>query len=206
MKKTINYIDLGVHHGQEIDLLVSQYYEVADRVNLNIYGIEANPIISNTLIKKYSEFNDMIHIFNYAVTNLDDNIVKLYLTTNEYLGSSIFATKHNVAPEYLSVNTIKLSSFIYKYIPDFFNSINILKLNIEGAELYVYKDLIESNMLNKFNLLCGHPSHDIEKVSELYNQRDEYYNILKTNNIHLEYFCAEASTSKCINIFNKLGI
>jgi len=204
--KTVNYIDLGVHYGQEIDLLLSQYSAFSNNVKLNIYGIEANTIIANALIDKYEYYSDIVNIYNFAISDSDFDKTKLFISTGSDLGSSIYASKKNVSNSFLEVDSIRISTFINKYIPNFNSSINILKLNIEGAELLVYHDLIHYNMLNKFSLLCGHPSHDIEKIPELYSKRNEYYKLLQDNNIQLEYFCAEASVHNCINIFNRLGL
>ena len=111
-----------------------------------------------------------------------------------------------ITKQYVKTKTIKLSSFIKKSIKNFDNSINILKLNIEGAELLVYKDLIKNSFTSKFKIYCGHPSHDIEKIPELYNKREEYYGIIKENKFKLEYFCADSPTNKnkCINIFKNI--
>lgn len=206
MKQVVNYIDLGVHYGQEIDLILSQYNNVSDEIELNIYGIEANTNISNALIDKYEEFSDIVKIYNFAINELDHIKTKLFLMSGTGLGSSIYATKKNVTNEYIEVDAIRLSTFIKTYIPNFDTSINILKLNIEGAELLVYQDIIQNDMLDKFSILCGHPSHDIEKVTELSSKRDEYYKLLQTYNIQLEYLCAEVSIDKCINIFQKLNL
>jgi FkbM family methyltransferase len=207
MKTIVNYIDLGVHYGYEIDLLLQQYQAHLNEYDLRIYGIEANTIIANALKDKYSEYTDIVQIFNYAVTDKDNETVKLFLTHDDTkLGSSIYASKNNVSNEYIETSTCKLSTFISKYIPDFNDAVNILKLNIEGAELLVYQDLINTNLQNKFKLYCGHPSHDIEKVPELFDVRKTYYDIIEQYNFNLKYFCADTATSinKCINIFDTL--
>ena len=206
MKRIINYIDLGVHYGEEIDLLLEQYIPYQDLYELNIYGIEANPIISNALLEKYTEYSDIVQIFNYAIYNKNNEEVNLYLTPNTQLGSSLYPTKKNTTEQYIKTPSIKLSSLIKNHIKNFNNSINILKLNIEGAELLVYKDLIKNSLTDKFKIYCGHPSHDIEKIPELYSKREEYYNIIKENGFELEYFCADSllNREKCINMFKKI--
>ena len=85
------------------------------------------------------------------------------------------------------------SEFISKYIVDFESSVNVLKLNIEGAELNVYEDLIKNDMRKHIHLFCGHPSHDIEKISELKNKKDRYYSLIKQYQMKLSYLCAEGS-------------
>jgi len=206
--KPINYIDLGVHHGQEIDLLLEQYIPYQDIYNLKVYGIEANPSISDALTEKYSDYSNIVQIFNYAISDVDGEKVKLYLTPNIQLGSSLYPTKKNTTNQYVQAISIKLSTFISKHIKNFNDSINILKLNIEGAELSVYKDLVENSLTNKFKIYCGHPSHDIEKVPELHTKREEYYDIINKNRFELEYFCADSldNKEKCINILEKIQL
>ena len=206
--KVINYIDLGVHHGQEIDLLLEQYIPYQDLYQLNIYGIEANPSISNALIEKYSDYSHIVQIFNYAISDTDKEKVNLYLTPDTQLGSSIYPTKKNTTNQYVQTTSIKLSTFISEYVKNFKNSINILKLNIEGAELLVYKDLVENQITDNFKIYCGHPSHDIEKVPELHNKLTEYYDIIDKNGFELEYFCADSlyNKEKCINILEKIQL
>jgi len=208
VNKTINYIDLGVHYGQEIDILLEQYIPYQDTHELNVYGIEANPLISDALIEKYSDYSDIVHIFNYAITDTDGEKVNLYLTPEIGLGSSLYPTKKNTTDQFVQAMSFKLSSFISKYIKNFNNSINILKLNIEGAELLVYKDLVENSLVDKFKIYCGHPSHDIEKVPELHDKRKEYYDIIDKQGFELEFFCADSmpNKEKCINIFKKINL
>ena len=208
MKKNINYIDLGPHYGQEIDLLLEQYIPYQDTYTLNVYGVEANPLISDALIEKYSDYSNIVHIFNYAISDIDGKEVNLYLTPDTQLGSSLYPTKKNTTNQYVQTISTKLSSFILKYIKNFNNSINILKLNIEGSELLAYKDLVENSLVDKFKIYCGHPSHDIEKVPELYNKREEYYDLINKNGFELEYFCADSldNKEKCINILEKIQL
>jgi hypothetical protein len=43
--------------------------------------------------------------------------------------------------------------------------------------MFVYEDIIKFDLFKHFDVLCGHPSHDIEKISEL-NNSDRKKNIL----------------------------
>jgi len=206
----LNYIDLGAHRGQEIDLLLEQYQENKDAYDLYIYAVEANKELYDILCTRYREDDD-IYVFNLAITNTIGP-VNFYVTKNSnyksyLLGSSIFSTKNDVySTKPKTINGTTLNQFIIDNIPDFDTSINVLKLNIEGAELYVYEDLIKHKLLSKFKLICGHPYHDIEKVSELDPLKDHYYKLMSDNNIKIEYFCVEMRNliprSNCINIFD----
>ena len=72
-------------------------------------------------------------------------------------------------------------------MPDYKNSINIVKINIEGAEWLFFNDLIDNNLNQHIDIYCGQ-GHDVEKVEELKDKVDEYYNLLEKNNIHLYRF------------------
>ena len=39
--KKLNYIDLGFHKGQEIELVLEHYKNYNDKFDLTIYGVEA---------------------------------------------------------------------------------------------------------------------------------------------------------------------
>jgi len=198
--KKINYIDLGVHRGEEIDIVLRDYATHPD-VDLRVYGIEADTNWCEQLTYRYEDF-DNVSIHEYAIAD-SDKPVHLYIE-GKRLGSSIFSTKRNVTTEYQVVQGITLTNFIKKYIPDYEESINVLKLNIEGAELMAYKDLIANDMLKHINIFCGHPSHDILKVAELNEQVDEYFSIIKDNNIDIKYLCGEVNPELSINIFNEV--
>lgn len=200
--KKINYIDLGARAGEEIDLLLTQFGQHKSEFILSIYAIDADTSWTNVLLQKYRDHKN-VHIFNVAICNIDAPTI-LYLDIQQRLGSSVFPSKTNVDKNtYIKVPGQKLSSIIKNNIPDFDTSINILKLNIEGAELLVYRDLIENNLLKSFGIICGHPTHDIYKVPELAANIPEYLDILSNNNISIEYFCAEDSKSvnRCVNLF-----
>ena len=98
----------------------------------------------------------------------------------------------------------KFSDFVNDNVCELHTSHNVLKLNIEGAELDVYEDLIENDMFQEIDLFCGHPSHDIEKVAELEPKRKRYYSLLEKYDIKLSYLCGEANPEKSIDIFKAL--
>ena len=62
---------------------------------------------------------------------------------------------------------ITFYEFIKNNVVDFETSYNILKMNIEGGEMFVYEDIVKYDWFKYFNVLCGHPSHDVEKITEL---------------------------------------
>jgi len=198
--KNINYIDLGAHFGQEIDLFLKQFNNSND-VNIRIYGIEAKLSNYELLVEKYKDHKN-INIFQYAIN--DKNVdLNLYHSTSN-LGHSIFSTKYNVTDKCEIVKGVTFNNFIKNNVHEFESSYNILKMNIEGAEMFVYEDMIQFDLLKHFNVLCGHPTHDVEKIKELDNspRKQQYYDTIKKNNINFLYYCAEDNTSisRCVNL------
>ena len=50
-KTTVNFLDLGSHLGQEIDIMLRECSKQG--LDLNTYGVEANPNHYEQLLKKY---------------------------------------------------------------------------------------------------------------------------------------------------------
>jgi len=198
--KKLNYIDLGVHEGEEIDIVLQDYSDYQDDFDLTIYGVEANPNLFHFLVGKYKHF-DNVKLFNNAIT-MESGLSRLYLGEGT-LASSIYPTKNNVTNQSVSVIAYSFFDFVKNNILDFEDSFNVLKLNIEGAELAVYENLIEKNMVGDIDIFCGHHSHDIEKISELESKRERYYSLIKEYGLELEYLCGEDNPYKSINIFER---
>jgi len=51
----------------------------------------------------------------------------------------------------------------------------------------LFNDLVNSGLDRYVKIYCGQ-GHDVEKVGELYDKVEKYYNLLKSNNIHLYRF------------------
>ncbi len=199
--KKLNYIDLGVHEGEEIDIVLQDYSDYQDDFDLTIYGVEANPNLFHFLVEKYQHF-DNVKLFNNAIT-MESGLSRLYLGEGT-LASSIYPTKRNVTNQSVLVMAYSFFDFVKNNILDFEDSFNVLKLNIEGAELAVYENLIEKNMVGDIDIFCGHHSHDIEKISELESKRERYYSLIKEYGLELEYLCGEVNPDNSINIFERL--
>ena len=72
MLKNINYIDLGVHNGQEIDLFLEQF-QGEENYQVNIFGVEANKLLFNNLSNNLYTY----HIKSKLITTDIINNVKI---------------------------------------------------------------------------------------------------------------------------------
>ncbi len=183
----INFLDVGTYTGDEITMFLNDIKPI----DYNIYGFEGYPIIFDKVSERYNSDKRII-IYNKLISN-KNGIEKLYLAkSNNYEGNSIFKSKHNVdTNNYVEVESIKLSDWILDNLPNFKNETNILRFNIEGAELYMMEDLIESGLSKYIKIYLGAESGvDILKCGELVNKHQYYLNLLKKEGIIIHQYCA----------------
>jgi FkbM family methyltransferase len=187
----INHFDIGLAHGQEI-----QYcYDIYSKFNIpfKIYGIEAEKTSFKYCYEKYKKI-DNIEIFNYAISDLDNEYIKIYLQNNDKSikqGNSIYLTKNNVSKEnYQLVESKKFSTFVKDKNINLNNSINIIRINIEGAEWDFFNNLINTGLFKKFHIYLGAGQQDLWKVKELVdsNKVEVFNNLLSSNKIKVFRF------------------
>jgi FkbM family methyltransferase len=170
--KKINFFDLGMNKGAVCDHFLNSTQK--EGLDVNIIGFEPMPDLFLDLQKKYKG-KDNIEIHQLAISK-NSGFEKIY-SANCAGGHSLFkdhqAVENQPAKNKTSFNvkSIKFSDFIIenykKYKID--NSINILKSNIEGAEFYLFNDIIDTGIHKKFHIFCGTPnsSFDVYKVKSL---------------------------------------
>lgn len=115
------YVDIGCGYGHEL------VYATSRSSNIEVYGIEANPLIfqycrANCQLKN-------IYLSNYMVSDENEYLLPL---DNDYAGHG-----QNDSGA-LSVNGISLTNFLDK---NNIARVDFLKLNIEGGELEITKNL-----------------------------------------------------------------
>lgn len=178
----INYFDLGLLHGDEIQMFIDS---VGDR-EYKVYGFEANPFYYEKCKERFKD-NPNVTIYNYAITD-SNKMVKLYLEpTGE--GSSIFLDKNNVTKEFVEVQGINFIKWVIDY-PCKLAMIDILRFNIEGAELQLIESIINAEHIWAFDLYLGSMESDLLKVESLKDKNDYYQHLLKEHNIDIKPFCS----------------
>ena len=122
--------DLGGYEGQWASDIFSKYL-------CKIYVFE--PVLSFVdNIKKRFKNNSKIKIFNFGLGG-DNKIVDIYLKND---GSSIFGQRG----EKQKAKIVKISDFIKDNKISF---IDLMKINIEGAEYELMEDLLKTNLIEK---------------------------------------------------------
>ena len=185
----INYFDLGLYRGEEIEMFLKAIHDL--NVEYEIFGFEAHPKFAESVKFRY-ESNPKVHIHNLAIGKSSKK-EKLYISdVSNGQGNSIFSTKAGVGQKYVEVDSISLVEWIKTNVKDFETSLNIIRFNIEGAELYLIEDIIDNNFVNYFKLYLGSiPGRDIQRVGEIEHEYDRFINLLKENKIDILPFCKE---------------
>ena len=180
----VNYFDLGVFMGVETDWMVSNILPMLGVTDYNVYCFEACNAYSNRLSRIHAS-NERVQIINKAVVD-KPGTVKLYYSPNR-VGHSVFSTKNNVIDKHEEVEGIVFSDWVKENVKDYETSFNILKVNIEGAEWYLFNDLFDSGLHKEIDIYCGQ-GHDLHKVEELKDKIEEYYSLLEKNDVQLHRF------------------
>ena len=192
----VNYFDLGLFDGFELKE-VSNLLSKESSISYHCYGFEAHPDYCKALSTLTS---DTISINNVAVAS-NNGTCFLYLADNGE-GNSIYDTKNNVnVNQKIKIDSIILSDWITDNVPTFSDSINILRLNIEGAEWDVFRDITANGFYNNFDLICG-TCNDMIKVSALHDKVNEFDQLIRSHGIEIKPYARFARNS--VNIESEI--
>lgn len=154
------YLDLGLHRAAIQIRRMRTWF--GDKLELAIYGFEANPEYFNDCRSAFAG-DPRIHLVNAAVVGPDHqgDSVSLHIGGRlGGLGDSIYRKQGRHA-RMISVPALRLSEFLRSI--DRRDAKVLLRMNIEGAELDVLRDLAENNMLDQIDGWFG-LWNDAEKI------------------------------------------
>lgn len=123
-------IDLGSHLGQFS-------HEVSNLFGCQCYAVEALPSLYNKILE-----TPLVKKFNYAIS-FSNQPVKFCVTDNpeyNHIGNAQWSV--NAVQETIIVEGISLESFLNKHN---IHSIDLLKVDIEGAEIDLFKSISDES-------------------------------------------------------------
>jgi FkbM family methyltransferase len=150
----VNYFDLGLHEeGRELKYFARKIAP-GFPATYAYFGFEAAPDLMNAFEAKSAGFCRKYHpvLCNAAVCKSDAETAQLFLRPNS-VGNSL--RQKDARDRSVTVRAVRLSRFIAENVDDFDTSINILRMNIEGSELDVLEDLIETGKISGFRIFLG---------------------------------------------------
>jgi len=177
----INFIDLGAYKGDTIDIFLNSIKK-SKNIDYRIFGVEAFPNIFNICENKFKN-NDKVQIYNFAI-GLLEGPTKLYYGRNFDIGQdkacSIHIESKNILPsKYIYVNCIKFSTWFNTLNIDK-KDINIIKSNMEGAELELVKDMDEHNLFEYFDYYTGNLDYWTNDIRKMINCNEDVEYVINT--------------------------
>ena len=180
MIRKVYYIDLGIHKGRwaipMIELLESL------EVNYKVFGFEP---CKNTFakVKKIFENNLNVTIINKAIYKREEK-VKLFHAKKDLAHSLLISHKEcNSEKDYEVVDGVVFSNWFYKEIEILKHEVFIiLKVNIEGAEPFLFKDIVAKEVHRHIDFFFGSLG-DINKIGMSQEEKGRFLYLLDYNNI-----------------------
>ena len=193
----IRYFDLGLHSGLELADMQNFLPQISD--DYELYGFEAAPTHFDKYCLKYA--NDNTKVYNCAISDCHNSVTKLFFSKNQ-VGHSIHSSKNNVDEnKYFDVQTIKFSEWLKDNNIDLKDSLNILKINIEGAEWEFFNDIVDTGINKHIHIYCG-AGHDVQKVQKFVDNEivNKYYKLINENNIILHRWVIDWKPERNANL------
>lgn len=147
------FLDMGSHWGETLRGAVQFDFDV-------VHGFEPSEVARKEIVRAVTDARVVVHPFGLAALDGEQKLYMSELTS----GASLYAGKRNVDPEKFEVCQFRrVSSWIKSNVTD--NDLVICKINVEGAEIEILRDLEQSGLIGLFRRIVFYP--DIKKIPEL---------------------------------------
>lgn len=130
-------LDLGGYHGDFANNIYSKF-------RCNVYIFEPYVPFYNMISERFKG-NEKIKVFDYGISNETSNVEFFY--SND--GSSLVNAKKYTDEDNKDVNTVKVKSFTDVYTELKLDTIDLLKINVEGAEYEILENIFENGYTEK---------------------------------------------------------
>jgi len=177
-EKPINYFDLGTHEeANELNWVAREILPEFPNPK-NLFAFEANPESFDIAKQNTDDLSNLTFLNLALVKDIPENGMVRLFKLGDGLGDSIYRTDKST---YVDVPAKKLSDIIKENNIDLENSINVIRMNIEGCEYDVIEDLLENDLIKYFDGFYG-MWDDVGKIDP---DRDlEFRKLLKKVNVH----------------------
>jgi len=175
-KPRVLYIDCGVHKRGEQVRKVHDWLD--DECELSILGFEANPATYEEAVSNLDDLSEL-DLRQVALVGPDEEreTVILHVGTGDGKGDSLFSERGSATVE---VPAARLSDILTKDYPWFDDAVVLLRMNIEGAELFVIEDLVAAGLATSIDAFFG-MWDDLSKINP--DKDAAFRSLLKRNGI-----------------------
>lgn len=165
------YFDIGLHSSASELRLVSKWLSNHE---VKLVGIEANP-------KHYCAALDGLYcpgtnLINVAIVGPEhvSNKVKMYVDqVGSGLGDTLLEERAiQRKMQHIEVNATRLSILFDELGINFHEDIIIIRMNIEGSEVFVLQDLIEAGIISNIDAFMG-SWDDAHKISKMLGEQQD---------------------------------
>jgi FkbM family methyltransferase len=159
--------DLGGYEGQWASDIFSKYHP-------KIYIFEPIPEFADGIRKRF-EKNEKVIVFNFGLSNYTNNSI-IYLSKD---GTSLYNKKGNLS---IDIKIVRAIDFL---ADQKISHINLIKINIEGAEFDLLEDLISSNFIKDIDNIQIQFHEFVPDARE--RMKFIQRNLLKTHHLTYQY-------------------
>ena len=162
-------IDLGAGYGEE------SVYVAKKTTGVRYIGVEAQPVIYECLANTYRDLGENFIASPYVITEAD---------SVKFVSHYSYASVGEILEGYIDVPTIKWQDFLLKYGID---KIDLLKMNIEGAEKEIMHSIKDFSIIKRFAISC-HDFRANNNEGEWFRTKDIVVKVLEDNGYKLKTF------------------
>lgn len=148
-------VDLGGYEGEFA-------YNIYEKYKCNVYVFEPFLSYCKSIEDRFAN-NEKIKVYNYGVSGKTENLH--IVDSND--GSYLLESREIEDISNLKIETVKVKSFKEIYEEIGVDTIDLLKINVEGSEYDIMKNIFNSNLTSKINnyqIQFHHISSESEKL------------------------------------------
>ena len=151
------FIDVGGHFGETLDEILKPAWQF-DIVHCFEPQEKCYAYLKNKFFEQVADGKLVLHKYGLADFNGEQN---LFGGTSSTIGASLFADKNDIdASETEKCEFVRASDFVQKHIAP--SDLAIMKLNCEGGEVLILRNLMESGSIHIFSSIFI--DFDIRKI------------------------------------------
>ena len=162
-------VDLGAGYGEEAIYLTQHTRD------FRYIGVEAQPVIYECLANTFNDAGTEFIASPYVIT--DKTLVK-------FVSQRSYAAVGETPKAYIEVPTITWNEFLQRYE---ITQIDLMKMNIEGAEKEVIENITNFDIIKRFIISC-HDFRANNGEGEWYRTKDIIINKLEENGYTIRGF------------------